>query len=295
MPQPSHIVFIHGLSNKPAPQDLRRIWLEALALSVNGDPGFDLGAVGVEDTFLYWADLFYDKPLPAAQYESRKDELAQSVDEEVYLPDDEWTRKMEAKLVFDIVQPFADAPVDPATAEYERIPIPWVIKKQVIKHFLLEAHHYLFNVNGIRDTIRERVMEALGKIGQGTQMVLVGHSLGSIIAYDVLTGLKDCPQVQGLLTLGSPLGIDEVQDKLIWTRKNGFPSANLQGDWVNVYDPYDVVARLDPRIANDFKQEGKEVVLDVHEENWGTWRHSATKYLKGLKLRRHLRQLAGRD
>jgi hypothetical protein len=54
---------------------------------------------------------------------------------------------------------------------------------------------------------------------------------------------------------------------------------------VNVFDPFDVVSRLDPHLASDFRKSG-EVVIDVREENWGTWRHSATKYLKGLKLRK---------
>lgn len=99
--------------------------------------------------------------------------------------------------------------------------------------------------------------------------------------------------VDGLLTLGSPLGVDEVQERLVWTRENGFPN-KVQTDWVNVYDPFDVVARLDPKLANDFKKSGKEVVIDVKENNWGKWRHSATKYLKGPLLRNHLRQLAGR-
>jgi hypothetical protein len=100
--------------------------------------------------------------------------------------------------------------------------------------------------------------------------------------------------VDGLLTLGSPLGVDEVQDKLVWTRANGFP-ARLTGRWVNVYDPLDAVARADPRLANDFLRNGLPALEDIEESNWGTWRHSATKYLKGPKLRHALRSLCGRE
>lgn len=129
--------------------------------------------------------------------------------------------------------------------------------------------------------------------GEGSRQILVGHSQGSIIAYDVLTGMLDCSTVSGLLTLGSPLGIDEVQERLVWNRENGFP-VKLQGNWVNVFDPFDPVARLDPYFANDFRKNGTEVVTDVKEENWGTWRHSATKYLQGPLLRKHLRNMCGR-
>jgi hypothetical protein len=48
-----HVTFMHGLANKPAPPELRRIWLEALRAPVPGDGGFDLGAAGVSDSFIY--------------------------------------------------------------------------------------------------------------------------------------------------------------------------------------------------------------------------------------------------
>ena len=294
MAQKSHIVFIHGLANKPAPADLRRIWLESLAEAVDGDDGFGLSAVGVADSFVYWANHFYDEPLAAGDYESRADAVQQSVAEDVELPDDAWMQAMREEFGVDEEEPFEDAPVAPDTEEYERIPLPAFAKNRLMKHFLKEAHAYLFNVDGIRDTIRTQVTDALNAIGSDSLKVLVGHSQGSMIAYDVLTGDDRCPQVDGLLTLGSPLGVDEVQDRLVWTRENGFP-ARLAGDWVNVFDPFDVVARADPKLANDFRKNGERKVIDIKESNWGKWRHSATKYFKGPQLRKALRRLAGRE
>ena len=293
MPQSSHIVFIHGLSNKPPVEDLRRIWLDSLRASVDGDQGFDLSSVGVRDSFVYWANHFYDTPLSASDYESRSKELADSVSDEVELQASEWMTAMSAKFPMEEEEVFEDAPVSDDTEEYERIPLPWFIKKKIMEHFLKEAHAYLFNVDGVRDTIRDQVIEVLNAAAPDSPKVLVGHSQGSMIAYDILTGDDRCPEVDGLLTLGSPLGVDEVQDKLVWTRENGFPH-KVKGDWVNVYDPFDVVARADPKLANDFKKGGEEAVVDVKEENWGKWRHSATKYFKGPKLRAHLRRLTGR-
>ena len=124
--------------------------------------------------------------------------------------------------------------------------------------------------------------------------MLVGHSQGTFIAYDVMTGVADCPPIDGFITIGSPLGVDEVQDRLVWTRDQGFPG-KLRGDWVNVFDPFDLVARLDLRPANDFRKAGGEVVIDIEESNWGSWRHSATKYLQGQQLRNQLRRLCDRE
>jgi hypothetical protein len=94
------------------------------------------------------------------------------------------------------------------------------------------------------------------------------------------------------MTVGSPLGLDEVQDFFPnWSRKDGFPSAKLNGPWVNVFDPLDVVAGADPFLANDYQRGGQPVVQDVREDNWGTWRHSISKYLQGKLLRTNLAKM----
>jgi hypothetical protein len=91
------------------------------------------------------------------------------------------------------------------------------------------------------------------------------------------------------MTLGSPLGLDEVQDFFPKrTRDDGFPSVKLQGPWINIYDSKDVVAAADPKLANDYRRSGQEVVEDIEEPNWGNWRHSISKYLQGPILRRKL-------
>lgn len=116
--------------------------------------------------------------------------------------------------------------------------------------------------------------------------------MGTIIAYDCLKRVPASPPVDGLMTIGSPLAIDEVQDKLKpeWTRQNGFPE-KVQGQWINVYDKLDLVTGFDWGMANDFMKGGKEVIEVINEQNWGAWRHSITKYLKGPNLRDGLKRL----
>ena len=98
--------------------------------------------------------------------------------------------------------------------------------------------------------------------------------------------------MDGLLTIGSPLGLSEVQDKLgpEYTKNDGFPD-KLLGTWVNVYDPLDPVAGLDPRIADEYKRGGALAIEDIKEPNEGVWRHSIVKYLRGRQLRDRLSQL----
>jgi len=185
----------------------------------------------------------------------------------------------------------------------KRIPLPWLVKRRFLKRFLRDVHHYLFNVEHtprpgetfkVRDETRQRFVSALRADGAADgPHIVVSHSMGTVIAYDCLKRVADCPHVDGLITIGSPLGIDEVQDKLRpgWSREDGFPSDKVGEGWVNVYGQLDVVAAADPKIRNDYKKSGSSVVLDDHQSNWGVWRHDITKYLAGDQLRTHLRAM----
>ena len=96
----------------------------------------------------------------------------------------------------------------------------------------------------VRRTALDRV--AAG-IGEDTRVV-VGHSLGSVVAYEALCAHPEWP-VRALVTLGSPLGIRN----LIFDRLVPAPAAGTSGgvrgawpggvrSWVNVADAGDVVA-----------------------------------------------------
>ncbi len=298
----THITFIHGMANKPAPDQLRRIWLSSLAEDRGINLGFDPESEGVSVSFVYWADLFYDKPIEASSYESKKDELEATVPKDDTLDfskedyNQKWMTSMHTHFPIDEeedTQKYVDPDVPDSLQSYERILIPWFLKKKIMKRFLKEVHDYLFNKNDIQDIIRKRVIDDLNA-HEVDNHIIVSHSQGTVIAYDVVNNVDECKIIQGFMTFGSPLGIDEVQDKLHHTRKNGFPS-KLEGDWFNVYDPFDVVARLDPVLSNDYKKDNQSVVKDIRESNWGKWRHSATKYYKGEKLRKALRILTNRE
>ncbi len=116
--------------------------------------------------------------------------------------------------------------------------------------------------------------------------------MGTIIMYDCLKRVTECPAIDGLMTIGSPLGIDEVQDKFApeWSRQKGFPE-KLNGPWINVYDYLDPVTGFDGNIANDYKKDGNEIVEVIDEQNWGSWRHNITNYLSEPKLREALKKM----
>jgi hypothetical protein len=198
----------------------------------------------------------------------------------------------------------ANPPAVPANPQgaLERVPLPWFLKKPIMNTFLRDVHHYLFDVEfappgrppaPIQKTIRRRFVEALGAQGITGPHVVVSHSMGTVIAYDCLKRVGACAEVDGLITLGSPLGLDEVQDKLQpgWSRDNGFPLEKLGAGWVNVFDRLDPVCGFDPKLANDYRKGGQSVVEDIVVQNDGAWRHSITKYLRQPAVAGALRRL----
>ncbi len=87
--------------------------------------------------------------------------------------------------------------------------------------------------------------------------IIIAHSLGTVIAYNILTALnREEWDIRGLITLGSPLGVNAVTRQFHEAPK--FPSV-LKGNWVNIYDKLDIVSlrplegghfRVDPQIIN---------------------------------------------
>lgn len=306
-----HVTFIHGIANKPAEDVLIRIWRDSLAR----DDGLDLGAEGISSSMVYWADVMYAEPeQEMAEHESSDSVIAKSdadIDMSWQEPlegfEKKWTDDLAASMNFDASPPDGNddfqPPVEDMEKSFERIPLPWWLKRRIMKAFLRDVHHYLFNTEStprpgdkylVQDEIRSRTIEAL-KIGAAKPgpHIVVSHSMGTVIAYDCLKRVADCPRVDSLMTIGSPLGLDEIQDKLQpeWSRNNGFPDLCVAADWVNVYDRLDPVAGFDPNLANDYKKAGTPIIKDINEQNYGKWRHNISKYLGGAELRQNLKRM----
>ena len=307
----AHVTFIHGIANKPPADQLLNQWEQALAY---GEGGIDLGTRGVTSTMVYWADVMYPEP-QSATLESADDDVPATAESDV---DQSWRDELaEDQRTFvetmaqslgitdsDVVEPPGEDTEDLDDA-LERILLPRFIKQRLMAVLLRDVHHYLFNalyaprpgpVVKVQDEIRDRVVENLQQgAGQPGPHIVVSHSMGTVIAYDCLKRVPDCPPVDGLMTIGSPLARHEIPDefKPDWTRHDGFPSERLRGPWVNVFDRFDPVVGALPRIASFYEKNGQPAALDVNEQNWGKWRHSISKYLHGPLLRQSLAEMLG--
>lgn len=330
-----HLIFIHGLAKKPPRDTLTDIWLDAMNKDNPKPEvfGYDNSGLHVQEnaayTLNYWADVFYtDYETDLSSYQEGVDRADHYEDvrrrgvsaEAIVLPKPETdgeARFLEGFLHStgaDTALP-DDYEVPAETQQgvakglesyaLERVPLPLGVKKAIIRKAAIEAYYYLFNkdykradgeVFQTRQCIQDRFIADL-KSARATaeKLVIISHSMGTMIAYDCLRNRTDCPEVDGFLTLGSPLGIDEVQDQLkaAGAPHVDFPSAKLRGEWVNIFDRLDVVCAADPELANDFLDQGTARVKDVNEQNWSEWRHNITHYLKGPKLRNSVHRLGG--
>jgi triacylglycerol esterase/lipase EstA (alpha/beta hydrolase family) len=99
----------------------------------------------------------------------------------------------------------------------------------------------------VRGLLEARLMRAHAS---GRPIVLLAHSMGSIIAYDVLCDLaqRTSVTIDHFITFGSPLGLSEVK------RHQRQEPRTVPGNvrrWTNLADRRDFVA-LDSKLATDY-------------------------------------------
>jgi pimeloyl-ACP methyl ester carboxylesterase len=91
---------------------------------------------------------------------------------------------------------------------------------------LKDTRRYFANEGGKAVIVRRMVADALLEAWHADRRVmLIGHSLGSVIAFDVLWELSHRFSVPGrvdlFVTIGSPLGLSFVRSRLLGAREQG--------------------------------------------------------------------------
>ena len=138
------------------------------------------------------------------------------------------------------------------------------INEAVIKRATADLGAYLLT-RTTGSKVRTRLQEPLiDAFNDKDDICIVAHSMGSIVAYDVLWKLSRMseythvqalkPKVKLFLTIGSPLGEAGVRGNLYDAPERGedrYPK-NIIKDWVNISAKDDFIAH-DPTLANDFR------------------------------------------
>lgn len=267
-----HLFLIHGRSFKPDRGTLEANWVEAIEHGLERDGQGD-GLRSFRDlqrTFVYYGDISnaflmgvgeeYDE---GADAEDRAECLERLKEysrvgflgkrgEESYesLPGaNSWKERLA-----DIFGGVADAVG---------------FAEPLIRWFAQDVAHYWESGVGFGSEIRSRLTEPLRKaLFDGDDVLLVAHSLGTVISYDVLWKFSwygeygdlraRGPRPVSFVTLGSPLGNETVKGNLKGSNATGarrYPA--LIRAWHNLAAEDDYVAH-DQKLANDYRKMERE-------------------------------------
>jgi hypothetical protein len=167
------------------------------------------------------------------------------------------------------------------------IGLPEILVRQLVGVFASDVIDYLYA--GYAERMRAPVREAL--LAAPAPTLVVAHSLGTIVTYDVLSepAFRTRPKAR-LVTLGSPLGIDNVQDRLRDRAGRPHPVPKLLDAWANFNDRFDPVA-LDASLDDAFTP--RDFVTDRAVDNKGSLNHDLVGYLEVTSVRTHIRDAMG--
>ncbi|MGW4640929.1 hypothetical protein ACWEN6_20535 [Sphaerisporangium sp. NPDC004334] len=267
----ARLVGVHGVGKQLLGEEmLLRDWCPALldGLRRVGGP-----ALRLEDVMMgFYGDLFR----PTGSTLTVGDPLYTAVDVEEGFEQDMLLAWWEAAAAIDehVVPPQGDTlartprSVQAALRALSRSRFFSGVALRALVFDLKQTRRYLHEP-ALRQAAQERVAAL---IGDDTQVV-VAHSLGSVVAYETLCALGT-HKVQALVTLGSPLGIRMVFDRLQPTPDplGAWPGGD-DLTWTNLADHGDVVALVkDLRACFGKRVHG----MVVHN---GSHAHDATAYL----------------
>ncbi len=166
----------------------------------------------------------------------------------------------------------------------------FAVAERIVNRALRQVSLYIANVN----QTREKALAIVHEYVTPETQIMIGHSLGSVVAYEA------CHQLKGslplLMTLGSPLGLDTIVYQRTEPQPPSYPP--MVTWWVNVADPDDIVA-ADPNLGKRFPPPAGHKLTDHDVEN-RLEAHDAVNYLKqpevAYPLALTLRRIAeGRD
>ena len=310
-PEAQTIIYVHGIGNKPPASVLKCQWDSALF-------GVDLGD---RSRLAYWVNR-ERYPTPSDDT-CDKEDLVAIDDDEVSTqsimalahatPTDEsdalqaevsaLTSDPRRQSVLASIARKVSTPADKSTlsglggisaadVQAKILPFPpflrRLITRKLTRAFLRDVNDFLFvpdRRHAMEQTLADRINAG------GGPFVIVAHSQGSMIAYDLLRHLSkaEC-DVRLLLTIGSPLGITEVQDALKqWNGNLAVPDCVTR--WVNVADPLDPVA-FDKTLADDYSGGSITDFLALNKDS-PLHPHSATGYLKTDPVQDAVRETVG--
>lgn len=237
------IVKIHGLSNKPSKDVLARGSERAILEGLRRNCGNTEQKINYRS--VYWADVLYPRPL-----EHDEEPYCAALGEGPLKTYRDGWKDIVAASVLGVGGEILDA-----TKRYLGIN---KVADKVLEAKLSDLYRY-YNEAEIRAKLRRRLSDEILS-HKGKRIMLIAHSMGSIIAYDVLRLIgREAPdfELDHFVTIGSPLGLPHVLNR-IYQENHLVRSPTVVRRWTNFADRRDPVA-LDAHLANDYSANDRGV------------------------------------
>jgi len=258
------ILGIHGLGNKPPKKTLTRWWKDSMREG--------LRAIGHPRRFfpfklVYWTNFFYSEPLDPDVRDKNNPLYVGNPYVPARTPPQKKRRTLGKKLVEYLERQLAKIILD------EDFSINYTsVTDLIIRRYFRDLDTYYSKQCPDRNNamcpakhvVREELARMLRKYRK-KDILLISHSMGSIIAYDVLTfSVPDIP-IHTLVTMGSPLGLPPVMLKIL-AEQHKKPKKhitvktpeNIVHAWYNFSDLKDKVA-TDYNLSDDYEANSRGI------------------------------------
>ncbi|MFC1724404.1 hypothetical protein ACFL4T_02165 [candidate division KSB1 bacterium] len=261
------IIGIHGLGNKPPRKLLKKWWLKSIHEGLE-KTGKD--RLSIPFDLVYWADVIH--PVPLNPFIRNKEHL-------LYI-DEKYGKSVPGKIdekpsVKARMLKYLEEQLDKLFLNDDMsINFKNVTDKLIHRYFLdLETYYgrncmsVIESKCSVREVIQRRLLEKL-KEYKDYKILLIAHSMGSIVSFDVLSNLQPGMSVHTFITIGSPLGFPVIVGQIFAeqkekNRKLKKPHApdSISGKWLNLSDFEDKVA-LDHTLADDYGKNSKGLIAE---------------------------------
>ncbi|MCP4954659.1 MAG: lipase family protein [Photobacterium aquimaris] len=279
------IIAIHGRGNKLPTTTLSQQWQQALK---HGLQRYNQSQLHPQIDFkmAYYADHYYQQP------------LVLSADLITVTPQIHAIKHLSVSN-----PPHHNNLLTTSTSHWTANVAEWIedklsmfsfISKPFLKSLLPDIHHY-FHDSSYQKAVEQPLIKLLNQY-KHRPIILLSHSMGTVIAYNVLHQLSrqtTPPQICTWFTFGSPLGLTSVKGFLPQITQQ--PSVKklttpdcVTEQWINVSDKRDIVC-IDHDLSDDYLANlhqikpqdcyiTNEYPGNVHKSYGYLWSHVIAKY-----------------
>jgi hypothetical protein len=265
------IITVHGLKNQPPSWLLKFWWKRAVR---EGLFNINKKKIFIKFKMAYWADVLYPAPLiPYFPGEKSPRYLDEPYVKGVKISRGSLIKKIKLKLLNR-----AESAIDSIFFGKHKLINLDSLFDELIKHLFRDLDIYYNlepagNEASVKSKIRGRLARLLKRY-RNYDILLIAHSMGSIIAYDTLRELSTGNDINTLVTIGSPLGLPYVIKKILMNDKLKYEEGmllpcpeNIRKAWYNFSDPDDKVSII-YRLGKNYKNNTRGIgPVDITVEN----------------------------